>query len=48
MESLSPEVFSKCVDVALRDMASGHGVMGWWLDYMILDVFSNCDDSVIP
>ena len=25
------EVFKKHVGVALRDMVSGHGVMGWWL-----------------
>ena len=25
MESLFLEVFKKCVDVALRDMVSGHG-----------------------
>ena len=25
VESLSLEVFQSCVDVALRDMASGHG-----------------------
>ena len=25
MESLSLEVFNKCVDVALRDVVSGHG-----------------------
>jgi len=28
VESLSVEVFKKCGDVALRDMASGHGGMG--------------------
>ena len=27
MESLSLGMFKNCVDVALRDMASGHGVM---------------------
>ena len=30
VESLSLEVFKNCVGVALRDMVSGHGVMGWW------------------
>ena len=25
--------------VALRDMVSGHGVVGWWLDKVILVVF---------
>ena len=31
MESLSLEVFKKSVDVALRNVVSGHGVMGGWL-----------------
>jgi len=39
VESLSLEVFKNCVGVALRDMVSGHGGMGWWLDYMILEGF---------
>ena len=29
VEALSLEVFKKNVDVALRDMASGHGGGGW-------------------
>ena len=32
VESPSLEVFKERVDVALRDVVSGHGVMGWWLD----------------
>jgi len=48
VESPSVAVFKDCVDVALRDVVSGHGVMGLWLDYMILDVFSDCVDSMIP
>jgi len=33
VESPSPEVFKKRVDVALRDVVSGHGGGGfWWLD----------------
>jgi len=28
----SLKVFKNRVDVALRDVVSGHGVMGWWLD----------------
>ena len=31
VESLSLEVFKKSVDVALRNVVSGHGVMGGWL-----------------
>ena len=29
VESPSLEVFQKCGDVALRDVVSGHGGMGW-------------------
>jgi len=29
VESVSLEVFKNCEDVALRDVVSGHGVMGW-------------------
>ena len=46
VESPSLEVFQSRVDVALRAMGSGHGVMGCWLDWVILDVFSNLNDSV--
>jgi len=28
----SLDVFKKHAGVALRDMVSEHGVMGWWLD----------------
>ena len=28
-KSLSLEVFKNCGDVALRDMAGGHGEVGW-------------------
>jgi len=34
-------------DVALRDVGSGHRGVGG-LDWMILVVFSNLDDSMIP
>ena len=41
------EVFKNRVDVALRDMVSGHGGDGLVLDLMLLVVFSNLNDSVI-
>ena len=47
VESPSLEVFQSRVDVALRAMGSGHGVMGCWLDQMVLGVFSNLNHSVI-
>ena len=47
VESLFLEVFKKHMDMALRDMVSGHGMMGWWLDWMVLEVFSNPYDSMI-
>ena len=48
VESPSLEVFKKSVDGT-----SGHGlvdmtVLGWLLDLMILEVFSNLCDSMIP
>jgi len=47
VESLSLEVFQSRVDVALRAMGSGHGAMGCWLDWVVLEVFSNITDSMI-
>jgi len=47
VESLSLEVFKKWVNVALSDMVGGHGGGGLWLDWMILVVFSNLNDSMI-
>ena len=44
MQSPSLEVFKNRGDVALRDVVSGHGGTGWWLDLMI---FSNLNDCVI-
>ena len=46
VESLSLEMFRSRVDVALRAMGSGHGVMGCWLDWVILKVFSNLNGSL--
>jgi len=48
VESLSLEVFRYHVDVALSEGGSGRGGVGWWLDSMILEVFSNFNDSMIP
>ena len=42
MESPSLEVFKKCVGVALRAV----GMVGVWLDQVILVVFSSLNDSV--
>ena len=46
VESPSLEVFQSHVDVALRDVGSGHGVMGCWLDSVVSEVFSNLNDSL--
>ena len=43
VESLSLGVFKNHVDVALRDVVSGHGGVGW----MISMVFSNLTDHMI-
>ena len=45
VESLPLEVFKTHGDLALRDMAGGHGWSGVGLE--ILEVFSNHSDSVI-
>ena len=47
VESPSLEVFKNYGDVALRDMVSRHGGVGQRLDWMILVVFSNLNDSII-
>ena len=41
------EVFQSRADVALRDEVSGLVVMGWWLDWVILEVFFSHNDSMI-
>ena len=45
VESPSLEVFKKRVDMALRDVGSGHGEDG---DWMILVAFCNLCDSKSP
>ena len=47
VESPSLEVFQSRVDVALRTWSVGMVGMGWRLDQVILEVFSNLNDSVI-
>ena len=46
VESPSLEVSKSRVDVALTAMGSGHCVMGCWLDWVSLEVFSNLNDSM--
>jgi len=48
VQSASLEVFQSRVDVALRTWSVGTVGMGWRLDRVILEVFSNLNDSVIP
>ena len=45
--SLSLEVFKNCVDVALRDMVSGHGGDGLEVRLVVLWVLSNLNDSML-
>ena len=47
VESPFLEVFQSRVDVALRTWSVGTVGMGWWLDQVISEVFSNLSDSVI-
>ena len=48
MESPFLEVFKKCLDFVLRDMAQWEIlVVGGWLDWMILEVFFSIGDSII-
>ena len=46
VESLTLEVFKERLDYVLRDIVYPL-VMGKWLDWMILWVFSNLSDSMI-
>ena len=47
VESLTLEVLKKRGDVALSDMASERGGVGWWLDSENFVVFSILNDSMI-
>ena len=47
MGSPSLEVLKNRGDVALRDVVSGHGGNGLALDWMVLVIFSNLNDSMI-
>ena len=47
LESLYLDVIKAHVEAALRDVVSGRGVMGGWLDLMILVVFSNPNNPMI-
>jgi len=47
VDSLSWEVFQSCVDVALRTWSVGTVRVGWRLDQVILELFSNLNSSVI-
>lgn len=47
MASLPLKVFKNHMVFAVRNIGSGHGVTGWWLDYVVLEVFSRLNDSII-
>ena len=47
VRSPSLEVFQSRVDVALRTWSVGTVGMGWRLDWVILEVFSNLSGSLI-
>jgi len=44
---LPREVLQNHGAVALMDMVSGQGGVGCWLDWMILEILSNLNDSMI-
>ena len=46
VETPSLEVFKNHGDVAMRYMVNGHGTNGLGLDLMILELFSNLNDSM--
>ena len=46
-DMLQNDVFRKSRDVAPRDVVSGHGGDGMGLELVILEVFSNLNDSVV-
>ena len=48
MKSPSLEVFKNCVDVAVRDMVSGHGGDGLLVGLAGLRGSSSLDDSMSP
>ena len=47
VQSPSLEVFQSRVDVALRTWSVGMVGMGWWLDWVILEVLSNLSNCMI-
>jgi len=47
VQSPSMEVFQGHVDVALRTWSVGMVGMGWWLDWVILEVLSNLSNCMI-
>lgn len=46
LNELHREVFKKCLDIVPKDMVKWGGV-GGQVDWMILEILSNLDDSMI-
>lgn len=47
-QSSDPSEYGRKMDVALRDVGQwAILVMGWWLGWMILEMFSNLNDATI-